>query len=244
MASTSEATLRFWEALLAPGIEEICIRFLEGCAEERYFTCWTNEALTAAYGQVPEDIRYLRLLLQAARDSLLRYLEFLRQGTEVLCEELEVRGKDYDAGLRNSPEADLKIRVSKYLTRRMELDGAPAEETPSIARIDRESFAHEYASLQIEEFLLRFNGRSSDIPSQFPRAKWKALRERLIETRRELKRRISDLEDLRDTEVDRVWEERADESERAEMRAYEEELDRRFSGAEGGGMSPWTCHAF
>jgi hypothetical protein len=218
MAGTGEATLRFWEALLAPGIEEIYIRFLEDCAEERYFAGWTNQALTAAYEQAPEDIRYLRLLLQAARDSLLEYLEFLRQAMELLCEELEVRGKDYDAGLRNSPEADLEARVAKYLARRMELDGAP---TPSIARIDRESFAHEYASLQIEEFLSRFNGCSCDIPSQFPRAQWKALKARLIETRRELKRRIGELEDLRDAEVDRVWEEQATEEDRAWLRESE-----------------------
>jgi hypothetical protein len=139
------------------------------------------------------------------------------------CQELQELGKAYDAKSMDNPCTELRSVVLGELDKRMQAEGW---DSPTIARIQRERFAHEYAADRINEFLIRFTLTGTDGLTRYPT---KRLRSTLIETRQETARRIKVLFDLDEKESDRVWEEEADESERAEMRAWEEELDRRFS---------------
>src|SRR5258708_21999016 len=155
-------TAKFWESLLATTAEEIHLRLMEDCAEERYSAGWLSEALVHAEKHAPLDVSFLHGLLKSALKSLRGYALFLEQCIELIHQELAVRGKDSDPRLRESPQTELQTRVSGSIQEQMEFEGAPAEETPSLAKIDRETFSHEYAISQINEFLSRFNARASD----------------------------------------------------------------------------------
>jgi hypothetical protein len=49
------------------------IRRLEDLSEQRYFCCWTEEALNAAASSMPAEVSCLRRLLKAARTTLNEY---------------------------------------------------------------------------------------------------------------------------------------------------------------------------